>query len=110
MSSPADFTAGIGQENQRLYVRHADREWHIAELKRSGRVSNHVCEMLRRDRTRFWVSDSTTLAGDTILGTMVDVTDLVQSQRAFREAEVHATGASSITPSRASISARSRAA
>jgi PAS domain S-box-containing protein len=90
--TPAEFCAGIGRENARLYVRVADREWHIAELKRSGRVSNHVCEMLRRDGTRFWVSDSTTLAKDdkgkpAILGTMVDVTDLVQSQRAFREAE-----------------------
>jgi PAS domain S-box-containing protein len=90
--TPAELSDAIGQENQRLYVRTADRDWHIAELKRSGRVSNHVCEMLRRDGTRFWVSDSTTLARDdsgkaAILGTMVDVTDLVQSQRAFREAE-----------------------
>jgi PAS domain S-box-containing protein len=90
--SPADLSAAIGKENHRLYVRPADREWHVAELKRSGRVSNHVCEMLRRDGSRFWISDSTTLAQDgkgnaSILGTMVDVTDLVQSQRAFREAE-----------------------
>jgi PAS domain S-box-containing protein len=90
--TPAEFSAGIGMENGRLYVRAADRDWHIAELKRSGRVSNHVCEMLRRDGSRFWVSDSTSLAQDgkknsVILGTMVDVTDLVQSQRAFREAE-----------------------
>jgi PAS domain S-box-containing protein len=48
--------------------------------------------MKRRDGSRFWVSDSTTLAQSpdgtiSILGTMVDVTDLVESQRAFREAE-----------------------
>ncbi len=48
--------------------------------------------MKRRDGSRFWVSDSTTLAQGpdgkmSILGTMVDVTDLVESQRAFREAE-----------------------
>jgi len=90
--SPADLCAAVGIENHRLYVRPADRDWHIAELKRGGRVANHVCEMLRRDGTRFWVSDSTTLTKDekgkaAILGTMVDVTDLVQSQRAFREAE-----------------------
>jgi PAS domain S-box-containing protein len=90
--SPVDLSAAIGKENHRLYVRPADRDWHVSELKRSGRVSNHVCEMLRRDGSRFWVSDSTTLAQDgkgsgSILGTMVDVTDLVQSQRAFREAE-----------------------
>ncbi|HVZ01603.1 MAG TPA: PAS domain S-box protein [Dongiaceae bacterium] len=90
--TPADLAAAIGKENERLYVRPADREWHVGELVRSGRVSNHVCEMLRRDGSRFWVSDSTTLARDdhgnaAILGTMVDVTDLVQSQRAFREAE-----------------------
>jgi PAS domain S-box-containing protein len=90
--TPIEFSQAIGRRNDRLYVRPADREWHIGELKRSGRVSNHVCEMLRRDGSRFWVSDSTSLARDdkgnaVILGTMVDVTDLVQSQRAFREAE-----------------------
>src|SRR3569832_142193 len=90
--SPADLSAAIGKENNRLYVRPADRDWHVSELKRTGRVSNHVCEMLRRAGSRFWVSGSTTLAQDgkgnaSILGTMVDVTDLVQSQRAFREAE-----------------------
>jgi PAS domain S-box-containing protein len=90
--TPAEFSAAIETQNDRLYVRPTDRQWHIDELKHSGRVANHVCEMLRRDGSRFWVSDSTSLARDqqgraTILGTMVDVTDLVQSQRAFREAE-----------------------
>jgi PAS domain S-box-containing protein len=90
--TPADLIAAVGKVNDSLYVRPADREWHIAELKRSGRVANHICEMRRRDGSRFWVSDSTTLTqdgtgGSAILGTVVDVTDLVQSQRAFREAE-----------------------
>jgi len=87
-----EFIAATGTTNEKFYVRKSDREWHIAELKRSGRVSSHVTEMRRRDGSRFWVSDSTTLAQDpggriSILGTMVDVTDLVESQRAFREAE-----------------------
>ncbi|MDQ7250909.1 PAS domain-containing sensor histidine kinase [Dongia sedimenti] len=87
-----EFAAATGTSNDKFYVRRSDRDWHIAELKRSGRVSAHVCEMKRRDGSRFWVSDSTTLAQDpdgrlSILGTMVDVTDLVESQRAFREAE-----------------------
>jgi PAS domain S-box-containing protein len=87
-----EFAAATGTSNDKFYVRRSDREWHIAELKRSGRVNSHVCEMKRRDGTRFWVSDSTTLAQGSdgkisILGTMVDVTDLVESQRAFREAE-----------------------
>ena len=90
--TPGEFIAAIGQDNSKVYVRQADRDWHVDELKRSGRVSNHVCEMVRKDGSRFWVSDSTSLARDehgrpAILGTMVDVTDLVQSQRAFREAE-----------------------
>jgi PAS domain S-box-containing protein len=88
----AEFVAATGTSNDKFYVRRSDRDWHVAELKRSGRVSSHVCEMKRRDGSRFWVSDSTTLAQDpsgqvSILGTMVDVTDLVESQRAFREAE-----------------------
>jgi PAS domain S-box-containing protein len=90
--APEEFIAATGTTNEKFYVRKSDREWHIAELKRSGRVSSHVTEMKRRDGSRFWVSDSTTLAQDpggriSILGTMVDVTDLVESQRAFREAE-----------------------
>jgi PAS domain S-box-containing protein len=90
--TPAEFVAATGTSNDKFYVRRSDRDWHVAELKRSGRVSSHVCEMKRRDGSRFWVSDSTTLAQDprgqaSILGTMVDVTDLVESQRAFREAE-----------------------
>jgi PAS domain S-box-containing protein len=90
--SPQEFIAATGRTNDRFYVRGSDRDWHIAELQRSGRVASHVCEMKRRDGSRFWVSDSTTLAQDgagkiSILGTMVDVTDLVESQRAFREAE-----------------------
>ena len=90
--TPAQFIAGTGTSNERFYVRASDREWHIAELRRAGRVSSHVCEMRRKDGSRFWVSDSTTLAQEpdgkvSILGTMVDVTDLVESQRAFREAE-----------------------
>jgi PAS domain S-box-containing protein len=88
----AEFIAATGTSNNKFYVRASDRDWHIAELKRSGRVAAHVTEMKRRDGSRFWVSDSTTLAQDptgkiSILGTMVDVTDLVESQRAFREAE-----------------------
>jgi PAS domain S-box-containing protein len=87
-----EFMAAVGRSNDRFYVRRADRDWHIAELKRSGRVSNHVCEMVRHDGSHFWVSDSTSLGRDeeggaVILGTMADVTDLVESQRAFREAE-----------------------
>ena len=90
--TPAEFIAATGALNERFYVRRSDREWHIAELNRMGRVSNHVCEMVRRDGSRFWVSDSTTLSAGrdgrpSILGTMVDITDLVESQRAFREAE-----------------------
>jgi PAS domain S-box-containing protein len=90
--TPAEFIAATGTSNEKFYVRKTDRDWHVAELKRSGRVSSHVTEMKRRDGSRFWVSDSTTLAQDpagkiSILGTMVDVTDLVESQRAFREAE-----------------------
>ncbi len=90
--TPEEFIAATGKSNETVYVRVSDRDWHIAELKRSGRVSSHVTEMKRRDGSRFWVSDSTTLAQGpdgkmSILGTMVDVTDLVESQRAFREAE-----------------------
>jgi PAS domain S-box-containing protein len=90
--TPAEFVAATGTSNEKFYVRHSDRDWHVEELKRSGRVFSHVCEMKRRDGSRFWVSDSTTLGKDaggqvSILGTMVDVTDLVESQRAFREAE-----------------------
>jgi PAS domain S-box-containing protein len=86
------FIEAVGTANDTFYVRKSDREWHIAELRRTGRVSNHVCEMKRRDGSRFWISDSTTLQQEedgrtSILGTMVDVTDLVESQRAFREAE-----------------------
>jgi PAS domain S-box-containing protein len=88
----AEFVAATGTSNEKFYARSSDRDWHIAELKRSGRVNSHVTEMKRRDGTKFWVSDSTTLAQGSdgqisILGTMVDVTDLVESQRAFREAE-----------------------
>ncbi|HVO03658.1 MAG TPA: PAS domain-containing sensor histidine kinase [Candidatus Cybelea sp.] len=90
--TPQAFRDATGTSNERYYVRPGDRDWHIAELIRTGHVTNHVCEMRRRDGTKFWVSDSTTLGSEeggkaTILGTMVDVTDLVESQRAFREAE-----------------------
>jgi PAS domain S-box-containing protein len=90
--TPEEFIAATGKSNENVYVKKSDRDWHIAELKRSGRVASHVTEMKRRDGSRFWVSDSTSLAqspdgGISILGTMVDVTDLVESQRAFREAE-----------------------
>ena len=60
--TPSEFIAATGKSNENVYVRGSDRDWHIAELKRSGRVASHVTEMKRRDGSRFWVSDSTTLA------------------------------------------------
>ena len=52
--TPADFIAATGKSNEKFYVRSSDRDWHIAELKRSGRVSSRKRETRPDARASLW--------------------------------------------------------
>ena len=90
--SPQQMLAEVGDRLESTIVDPTHRARLSEQLKATGRVSNLIAEMRRRDGSRFWVSESASIfnssAGEIqIVGTMIDVTALVQSQQALTDAE-----------------------
>lgn len=91
-NSPEQMLAEVGDRLETIIVDPQHRTQISAQLKQAGRVSNVVAEMRRRDGSRFWISESASIlaapTGETqIVGTIVDVSALVVSQQALKDAE-----------------------
>jgi PAS domain S-box-containing protein len=84
--------AGPGHVGDRFYARRADRERFAEKLRVEGAVSEFVCEGKRPDGRRLWISQTavreTDAAGrERFLGTIVDVTALIEAQDRADQAE-----------------------
>jgi PAS domain S-box-containing protein len=82
--------AAAGAAARPLYAVPAHRAAMVEQLRRAGHVDGFAIEGRRRDGTRFWASLSATLLHDgddgaapTMLGTLVDVSELARSQTRF---------------------------
>lgn len=90
--SAEQMLAEVGDRLETVIVDPHHRARISAQLKSAGRVSNVIAEMRRRDGTRFWISESASIldspVGETqIVGTIVDVSALMSSQQALKDAE-----------------------
>lgn len=88
--SPADMLAE--EDAARLYADPAQRGRLLRAIAKTGRLANEVSEMIRVDGRRLWISESasmhpTTDGRSVLIGTVIDITALVESQQALRGAE-----------------------
>lgn len=82
-----------GHVGDRFYARRADRDRFAAKLRADGVVSEFVSEGKRPDGRRIWFSQTAVRevdadGRDRFLGTMIDVTALIEAQDRAAEAEV----------------------
>ncbi len=81
-----------GHVGDRFYARRADRDRFAAKLRAEGAVSEFVCEGKRRGGGRLWFSQTAVreagATGERFVGTMVDVTALMEARERASEAEV----------------------
>lgn len=90
--TPEQMMLEVGHRLETLIVDPGHRARISGQLKAAGHVSNVIAEMRRRDGSTFWVSESATVvdgasAETQIVGTVIDVSALVVSQQALKEAE-----------------------
>jgi PAS domain S-box-containing protein len=87
----ASMLAEPGHVGDRFYMRRADRDRFAQKLRAEGAVSEFVCEGKRRGGGRLWFSQTAVRdagpAGERFVGTMVDVTALMEAQARASEAE-----------------------
>ncbi len=80
-----------GSSNERFYVDPAIFAAHGDKLRKYGRLSNEVSEMIHADGRNLWISQSASVYGEgadaVVIGTAIDITALVKSQQALRAAE-----------------------
>ncbi|MBI3503861.1 MAG: PAS domain-containing sensor histidine kinase [Proteobacteria bacterium] len=81
-----------GHVGERFYARRADRDRFAARLRADGAVSEFVCEGKKRGGGRLWFSQTAVRETDPdgserFIGTMVDVTALIEAQDRAYEAE-----------------------
>jgi PAS domain S-box-containing protein len=91
-ANPAEMHANPGHVGDRFYARRADRERFARLLRTEGAVSEFVCEGKRNDGGRLWFSQSAVRevredGVEVFLGTMLDVTALVEAQDRALQAE-----------------------
>ncbi|MBI1244632.1 MAG: PAS domain S-box protein [Alphaproteobacteria bacterium] len=80
-----------GHVGDRFYARRADRDRFAETLRREGSVQEFVCEGKRRGGGRVWFSQTAVRdigpAGERFVGTMLDVTALMEARERAVEAE-----------------------
>lgn len=91
-ASPDAMLAAVGNNAAPLYADPGQRRRLLDKVKASGHLSNDISEMVRPDGKRLWISESaSTHARGTdhavLIGTVIDITALVESQQALRAAE-----------------------
>lgn len=75
-----------------IYVDAGERSRLIDKIAQQGHLANEVSEVVRRDGGRIWISQSASLHRDAdgsqfVVGTAIDITALIESQQALRQAE-----------------------
>lgn len=91
-SSPADFLQELGPRPDLIFADPMERARLIRKIAEHGHLDNEVSEVVRRDGKKLWVSQSASLHrdnedGPVVTGTLIDITALVESQQALRQAE-----------------------
>jgi len=88
----ATMLAEPGHVGDRFYARRADRDRFAETLRREGAVQEFVCEGKRRGGGPLWFSQTAVrevgAAGERFVGTMIDVTALMEARARASEAEV----------------------
>jgi len=82
----------MGEDPAPLYADPAQRDRLLRKIEATGHLNNEVSEILRPDGVRLWVSESASMHGlgtpnAVLIGTVIDITELVTSQQALRSAE-----------------------
>ncbi len=90
--SAEHMLAEVAQNAAHLYADPLQRGRLLQQVSRTGHLTNEVSEMVRPDGSRLWISESASMhaAGTdmaVLIGTVIDITALVQSQQALRTAE-----------------------
>ncbi len=91
--SPAAMLSAVADIRTQVYVDPAAREAVIAKLTAEGRAEGGIIQLRRRDGTTIWGSVSSVVVagpsgmGQTFLGTVIDVTDLVAARETLRLTE-----------------------
>ncbi|MBK8157518.1 MAG: PAS domain-containing sensor histidine kinase [Rhodospirillaceae bacterium] len=90
--SAEEMLAQVAENAAHLYADPLQRGRLLQQVARTGHLANEVSEMVRPDGGRLWISESASMhaAGAdqaVLIGTVIDITALVQSQQALRSAE-----------------------
>ncbi|MEN6474563.1 MAG: PAS domain S-box protein [Syntrophaceae bacterium] len=91
--SPREMMRTVTDIGRQLYVNPQDRARLVYMLKKWGKVDRYEVEVLRKDKSRFWISINVHTvrdAFDNILyfeGTNVDITERKRAEDALRESE-----------------------
>ncbi|MDY0870293.1 PAS domain-containing sensor histidine kinase [Dongia rigui] len=90
--SAATLLAETAANPGTLYCDPTRRGRLLKKIRASGHLTNEVSEINRRDGGRVWISESASMHGmgtdnAVLIGTVIDITELVASQQALRTAE-----------------------
>jgi PAS domain S-box-containing protein len=97
-ATPAEMMAAITDIRHQVYVNPAARDAMLRDLQEKGRVENHVHEVRRRDGSNLWVSMTINLLRDEtgaphrLIGSTTEVSELIATQQALRQAEENYRG------------------
>lgn len=91
-AAPEAMLAAVGHDASPLYADPGQRWRLLHKLRTTGHLRNDISEMVRPDGQRLWISESaSTHAAGTdqavLIGTVIDITELVESQQALQAAE-----------------------
>jgi PAS domain S-box-containing protein len=90
--SAADLLSRVGENPAALYADPGQRDRLLRKIATTGHLNNEVSEIIRFDGVRIWISESASMHGlgtdnAVLIGTVIDITELVASQQALRTAE-----------------------
>ncbi|MBL8710181.1 MAG: PAS domain S-box protein [Rhodospirillaceae bacterium] len=90
--SPEAMLSELAERPDSIYADPHEAARIARKIAMSGHLANEVSEIVRRDGRRIWISQSASLHlgtqdGPVAIGTMIDITALINSQHALREAE-----------------------
>ncbi len=90
--SDAAMLQAVGHDPSPLYADPAQRPKLLAKVAATGHLHNDVSQMIRPDGKRLWISESASVHAvnsdrAVLIGTVIDITALVESQQALRAAE-----------------------
>jgi PAS domain S-box-containing protein len=91
-ASPDAMLAAVGSDAAPLYADPGQRARLLEKMKVTGHLSNDISEMIRPDGGHLWISESASMHAEgtqppVMIGTVIDITALVNSEKALRAAE-----------------------